>query len=69
MAVEAAHNHVSVRVNDQREIGTSPALKPAQNYGPPIRTRTCEQSQGTTGSATRRTCVLPGALPTALPTE
>jgi hypothetical protein len=24
MAGEAAHNHVSVRVNDQREIGTSP---------------------------------------------
>ena len=23
MAVEAAHNHVSVRVNDQREIGTT----------------------------------------------
>ena len=30
MAVEAAHNHVSVRVNDQREIGTTASGHPLQ---------------------------------------
>ena len=34
MAVEAAHNHVSVRVDDQREIGTIALGQVLQNTQP-----------------------------------